>query len=291
MDETDMTPDGWLVTVGQNAQGGHIDVFLFNPATQTKSPVYTTQCSADVNSANNGCIHKLIATPNNGVVIQFESSTNPENGNELWESPWAALSPVELNSGGTGPGGTGGTDHLDTGKDANGIENAVYEDYQNNPGPWGACPDGWRPTSTTLPVAGDPACLFDNRPNNPGWHVSWRGYPNTQFVVYSAQANESAAEAFNNGSGYAAPSSSNWNVYTNEIVMILFGANNDAANIYRLALSHTRGNPGYFWSDPRAAEGYSGNYVVFDSNSAWGATGCGSDGGGDCSDVYIIKVH
>jgi hypothetical protein len=73
--------------------------------------------------------------------------------------------------------------------------------------------------------------------------------------------------------------------------MILFGANNDAANIYRLALSHTRGNPGYFWSDPRAAEGYSGNYVVFDSNSAWGATGCGSDGGGDCSDVYIIKVH
>ena len=291
MDETDMTPDGWLVTVGQNTQGGHIDVFLFNPATQTKSPVYTTQCSADVNSANNGCIHKLIATPNNGVVIQFESSTNPENGNELWESPWAALSPVELNSGGTGPGGAGGTDHLDTGKDANGIENAVYEDYQNNPGPWGACPDGWRPTSTTLPVAGDPACLFDNRPNNPGWHVSWRGYPNTQFVVYSAQANESAAEAFNNGSGYAAPSSSNWNVYTNEIVMILFGANNDAANIYRLALSHTRGNPGYFWSDPRAAEGYSGNYVVFDSNSAWGATGCGSDGGGDCSDVYIIKVH
>ncbi|MGC1582366.1 MAG: choice-of-anchor D domain-containing protein [Candidatus Acidiferrales bacterium] len=291
MDETDMTPDGWLVTVGQNTQGGHMDVFLWNPATQTKSPVYTTQCSADVNSANNGCIHKLIATPNDGVVIQFEGSSNPENGNELWESPFSALSPVELNSGGTGPGGEGGTDHLDTGKDANGTESAIYEDYLNNPGPWGACPDGWRPTSTSLPVAGDPECLFDNTPNNPGWHVSWRGYPNTQFVVYSAQANQSAAEKFNNGSGYAAPSSSNWNVYTNEIVMILFGANNNAANIYRLALSHTRGNPGYFWSDPRAAEGYSGNYVVFDSNSAWGATGCGSDGGGDCSDVYIIKVH
>ncbi|MGC1684086.1 MAG: choice-of-anchor D domain-containing protein [Candidatus Acidiferrales bacterium] len=291
MDETDMTPEGWLVTVGQNTQGGHIDVFLFNPATQTKSPVYTTKCTADVNSSNNGCIHKLIATPNNGVVIQFESSTDPENGNELWESPWAALSPVELNSGGTGPGGTGGTDHLDTGKDENGVENAVYEDYQNNPGPWGACPDGWRPTSTVLPLSLDPACLFDNRPNNPGWHVSWRGYPNTQFITYSAQANESTAEEFNNASGYAAPSSSNWKVYTNEIVMILFGANNDAAHIYRLALSHTRSNPGYFWSDARAAEGYSGNYVVFDSNSAWGSSGCGSDGGGECSDVYIIRVH
>jgi hypothetical protein len=291
MDETDMTPDGWLVTVGQNTQGGHIDVFLFNPATQTKSPVYTTQCSADINSANNGCIHKLIATPNDGVVIQFEGSTNPENGNELWESPFAALSPIELNSGGTGAGGQGGTDHFDTGKNSAGLEVANFEDFLNNPGPWGACQDGWRPTTVAMPISGDPECLFDNSTNNPGWHVSWRGYPNTQFVVYSAQANGSAAEEFNNASGYAAPSTSNWNVYDNEVIMILVGSNNNPADIYRLALSHTRGNPGYFWSDPRAAEGYSGNYVVFDSNSAWGSTGCGSDGGGDCSDVYIIKIH
>jgi hypothetical protein len=291
MDETDMTPDGWLVTVGQNTQGGHIDVFLWNPATQTKSPVYTTQCSADLNSANNGCIHKLIATPNDGVVIQFEGSTNPENGNELWESPFAALSPIELNSGGTGSGGQGGTDHFDAGKNSSGIEVANFEDFLNNPGPWGACQDGWRPTTVAMPISGDPECLFDNSTNNPGWHVSWRGYPNTQFVVYSAQANGSAAEKFNNASGYAAPSTSNWNVYDNEVIMILVGSNNNPADIYRLALSHTRGNPGYFWSDPRAAEGYSGNYVVFDSNSAWGATGCGSDGGGDCSDVYIIKIH
>ncbi|MGC1687900.1 MAG: choice-of-anchor D domain-containing protein, partial [Candidatus Acidiferrales bacterium] len=289
MDETDMTPDGWLVTVGQNTQGGHIDVFMWNPATQTKSPVYTTQCSADINSSNNGCIHKLIATPNDGVVIQFEGSTNPENGNELWESPWAALSPIELNSGGTGAGGQGGTDHFDTGKNSSGIEVANFEDFLNNPGPWGACQDGWRPTTVAMPIAGDPECLFDNSTNNPGWHVSWRGYPNTQFVVYSAQANGSAAEKFNNASGYAAPSTSNWNVYDNEIIMILVGSNNNPGDIYRLALSHTRGNPGYFWSDPRAAEGYSGNYVVFDSNSAWGSAGCGSDGGGDCSDVYIIK--
>jgi hypothetical protein len=115
-------------------------------------------------------------------------------------------------------------------------------------------------------------------------------------VTYSAQADDSAAERFNNASGYAAPSSSNWYTYTNEIVMILVGSDNSATDIYRLALAHTRGcatgSPcGYFWSDPRAAEGYSGNYVVFDSNAAWGATGCGTDGGGNCSDVYILRVH
>ena len=293
MDETDMTPDGWLVTVGQNTQGGHIDVFLYNPATGAQSPVYTTQCSADVNSANNGCIHKLIATPNNGVVIQFEGSSNPENGNELWESPFAALSLVESNSGGTGPSGSSGTDHFDANKNVAGEEFANFEDFQNNPGPWPGCQDGWRPTSVQLPIVSgvDPLCLFDNDSENPGWHISTRGYPNTEYVTYSAQANISAAQKFNNVSGYAAPSAGNWPIYTGEIVMVLMGADNNSAEIYRLAMSKTRGNPGYFWSDPRAAEGYSGNYVVFDSNMAWGATGCGSDGGGDCSDVYIIQIH
>jgi hypothetical protein len=291
MDETDMTPDGWLVTVGQNVQGSHIDVFLWNPTTATKSAVYTTTCTADINSSNNGCIHKLIATPNDGVVIQFEGSTNPENGNQLWESPFSALQPVELNSGGTVPGGQGGTDHFDAGKTQSAVEVGNFEDFLNNPGKWGNCQSSFRPTTVTLPPASNtPACLFDNAPENYGWHVSWRGYPLSQFVTYSAQANTSSAEAFNNGS-YTAPSSSNWSTYLSEVVLILVGANNNAADIYRLALTHARGNPGYFWSDPRAAESYDGKYIGFSSNSAWSATGCGTDGGGDCSDFYVIQIH
>jgi hypothetical protein len=295
MDETDMTPDGWLVTVGSNTtSAASIAVFLWNPTTLTKSAVYSTVCTDTINKANGSCIHKLIATPLDGVVIQFEGSTNPENGNQLWESPFSALQPVELNSGGTGPGGSGGTDHFDSMKNQSSVEVGNFEDFQNNPGPWGACVDSFRPTTVTLPPASNaPQCLFSNRSNNPGWHVSSRAWPKSNFVTFSAQANTSAAENFNNAtSGYAAPSSGNWNVYTNEIVMILVGANNNSAQIYRLALAHARGNPGYFWSDPRAAMTYSGNYIVFDSNSAWGATGSGTcNSSNPCSDTYIIKIH
>src|SRR2546430_4171278 len=36
-------------------------------------------------SPNNGCLHKLIETPDNNVIIQFASDgTGPEQGNRLW---------------------------------------------------------------------------------------------------------------------------------------------------------------------------------------------------------------
>ena len=276
MDETDMTPNGWLPMVGQNTQGGNIDVFLWNPGTSTKSPVYKTTCTADVRSKNNGCLHKLISTPNDGIIIQFSGNgSGAEQGNRLWESPWLnPLAHVENL-----------TDHVDSGKDLLGNEVGVFEDYQDNPGPWPSCMNGWRPMVVTLPNV-PTACMFD-APTNPAWHVSYRDWPTRSWAVYSAQAS-SAAENFNNASGYADPSTSNWSTYTNEIVLVRIDAKNDPTKIYRLGLTHSREHQG-FWAEPRAAISFDGKYVIFDSNAAWEATGCGSIA--NCTDIYLIQIH
>jgi len=34
---------------------------------------------------------------------------------------------------------------------------------------------------------------------------------------------------------------------------------------------------------------FDGKYVIFDSNAAWGSTGCGSIS--NCTDVYLIQIH
>src|SRR6266481_7775800 len=96
MDETDMTPNGWIPMIGQNTQGGFIDVFLYNPSIGTKSSVFNTSnaetnCSDDVNQVNGNCIHKLIGTPNDGILIELESCASGvyagQPCNILWESP------------------------------------------------------------------------------------------------------------------------------------------------------------------------------------------------------------
>src|SRR2546430_17629869 len=64
-------------------------------------------------SPNNGCLHKLIETPDNNVIIQFASDgTGPEQGNRLWTggTPLAHLQD--------------GANQLDAGYDLNG--NAVF---------------------------------------------------------------------------------------------------------------------------------------------------------------------
>ena len=297
MDETDISPDGWLVTVGQNVQGGTIDDFLWNPTTLTKSPVYTTTCTADVNSANNSCLHKQIAAPVEGIIVQFANNsscpapdvscspgtgtTGPENGNRLWQSPWTTPLPYIQNQ----------TGHLDEAL-VSGSQVYPTEDPLDNTSAFGNCPSGFNPTTfingnylTSYP---GPNCQFYNSVGNPGWHISTRSSPLNIYSTYSAQANTSAAECFNNAGCFAAPSSANWIPYLGEIDEVRVDANNNTAIVYRLALSHSRGNPGYFWSDPRASRSYDGKYIYFTSNSAWSATGCGSDGGGDCGDIYMI---
>jgi hypothetical protein len=281
MDSTDMTPDGWLPMVGQNAQGGHIDVFLWNPVTLTKSPAYTTTCTADAGTANNGCLHKLISTPNDGIIIEFTNDgSGAEQGNRLWESPWTTPLPYVQNK----------TGHLDSGRDMSGNEVYATEDPLDNPGPFGTCVNGFRPTllivGATTPDGS--SCMFD-APLNPGWHISYRDWPLSAWIAFSAQGDNSA-ERFNNDSSYAAPSASNWSTYDNEVVLVRVDVNNNSKYIYRLTLAHTRNvNSNSYWSDPHAALSFDGKYVIFDSNAAWGAGGCGSFT--DCADVYLIQIH
>lgn len=137
-------------------------------------------------------------------------------------------------------------------------------------------------TSATL------TCPIDElSSNNPGWHVSYRDWPKASWVVYSAQGDISA-EMCNNDSGYAAPGSGNWNTYDDEVVLARLDANNDPTKIFRLTLAHSRNEcvGGNFWFDPRAAISFDGKYIIFDSNAAWAASGCGALT--NCTDVYAI---
>jgi hypothetical protein len=281
MDSTDMTPDGWLPMVGQNTQGGQIDIFLWNPTTLTKSPVYTTSCTADVSTKNSACLHKLISTPNDGIIVGFATDGDgAEQGNRLWESPWTKPLPYVQNL----------TGHLDSGRDLSGNEVYATEDPLDNPGPFGTCVNGFRPTllivGATTPDG--PSCMFDAS-LNPGWHVSYRDWPLSAWIVFSAQG-DNTAERFNNDPSYAAPSAINWSTYDNEVVLVRVDVNNNPTYIYRLTLAHTRNvNSNSYWSDPHAVLSFDGKYVVFDSNAAWGATGCGSFT--DCADLYLIQIH
>jgi len=290
MDETDMTPNGWIPMIGQNTQGGFIDVFLYNPSIGTKSSVFNTSnaetnCSDDVNQVNGNCIHKLIGTPNDGILIELESCASGvyagQPCNILWESPWPA-SPTEFDA-----------PHLDTGKDLS--NNPVYiAESSGGPNTCGSVDrspaltqyqtPGWTPANYL--------CLFANPTGNPNWHVSYRDWPASAWTVYSAQQLSGGPQCFNNAGCYADPSSSNWPLYTNEFVMVRIDANNAASQIYRLTLTHGRGmasGSNYFWSDPRAVVSWDGNYVIFDSNAAWASNGCGSVG--FCSDIYLIQLH
>jgi len=282
MDETDMTPSGWLVMVGQATVGGAMDIFLWNPTTLTKSPVLSTSSSVIGNCTQNAgnmnsdsCIHKLIGTADDGVLIQA-----PAKGQILWHSPWPANPQVYDQP------------HTDSGGDLSGHTVAITE--SGNVG--GTCPDGssFSPAYTVLVDSGwtnaNYLCLFANPNSNPGWHVSYRDWPTRAWTVYSAQANHAGPECFNNAACYADPSSSNWRYFENEILMVRIDSNNNPAKIYRLALSHARGGGadgnGYFWSDPRAAVSYDGKYVIFDSNANFAAKGCGTVS--SCTDIYLI---
>jgi hypothetical protein len=283
MDETDMTPNGWLFLVGQNTVNTGMDAFMYNPSTALKSPVYTTTCTGDVMNNQPGCIHKVIATPNDGAIIQFTSSgLGRDQGNIIWESPW--------NGGGNCTGTCNPAhyesiaNHEDVMKDLNGNEVGVSEDYQDNTA---LC--GFQPAVITVPNTPQNCPLTPNTATNPGWHVSTRDWPARPWIVYTRQG-ESAAERFNNDGSYADPTSGNWDTFTNEIILVRVDANQDSSKVYRLTLTHTRNvNSGDAWADATASISWDGKYVVFDSNAAWNATGCGAIA--SCSDVYLIQIH
>jgi hypothetical protein len=156
-------------------------------------------------------------------------------------------------------------------KDLNGNEVGVSEDYQDNTA---LC--GFQPAVITVPNTPQNCPLTPNTATNPGWHVSTRDWPARPWIVYTRQG-ESAAERFNNDGSYADPTSGNWDTFTNEIILVRVDANQDSSKVYRLTLTHTRNvNSGDAWADATASISWDGKYVVFDSNAAWNATGCGA---------------
>jgi hypothetical protein len=280
IDFTAMDPSGYIPVICQNTAGGSMEVFTYGTQTDTKNTPYITQCSGTpVGSNQPGCIHKVVTTPNHGVLIQFTGASNPENGNELWDPPFIALSMVESNSGGTGAGGQGGTDHVDAMKDLNGNEVALFEDFQNDPGPWGTCTHSYRTTITLLPLSGNPGCMYDS-PVAFGMDISTRDYPARPWGLYSVQGSQggiSVAESCNNSGSYADPTSSNWNTFDNELLLTRVDAANNFTKIWRLGLTHERGKCGgnNYYSDPRAAISIDGKYVIYDTNARFGGTGTG----------------
>jgi len=279
-DKGDMSPGGWIAMTGQSVQGGPFDIFMFNPATEAKSPAYTQRyCNGDVASKQPGCLHSTTVFVGQYMTADFEAGS--PTGSVWWALPFVAP-PIAIDAG----------DHSDLGLDINGKIVGAFEDYQPFPGPWGNCQHAFRPTIvpySSSGVPGAPECLFDNRSDNPGWHVSFRDSLQRAWVALSTQAS-SSAEYFNNNSSYQVPSNSNWNVYTNEIVLARVDADNDPTKIYRLALTHSRmQESGKYWTSPRVALSRDGNYVIFDSNAAWGKSGCGKIS--TCVDVYLIKIH
>jgi hypothetical protein len=285
MDSPDLSQDGdHLPLIGQNVAGGPEDVFVFQLSSKTKSPVYTTTCTGDVNGSNNGCLHKLMTTPKNGVIIQFAASgTGPEQGQHLWEAPWARPL-LFVNDGHS---------HLDTGLDMNGNEVTIQEGAgagaQADP-----CPNGGGSPLNALPAM-TLSCLVDK--NYLGIHVSYRGNASQPWVIISGQGQGDGPEWFDNNPNFSAPyftsltDGHSWKTYQNEIIAVRIDAANNPAKVIRLGHSYSRGNEAYE-AQPQAAISRDGKYVIFNSNMAYAHTGCPSgDNPPHCSDVYLMKIQ
>jgi len=281
MDETDVSQDGaHVVIVGGDTSGSSPEnVFVYNFVTNTKGAVYTTGCTGSVGAPNNGCLHKLIQTPDNNVIIQFAGDgSGTEQGNRLWSGgPLVALQNA--------------TNHLDAGYDLNG--NAVYVEVGNSavlPGLTNPCPSGWGLDVRQIYIPMSAVCLLDQVP---GWHVGYRGNAQQPWAGLSFfdGGRTPSPEWFDNASNYAAPTSSNWQLYEDEILAVRIDANNNSNYVYRLARAYSRGNED-FYATPRAAISRDGRYIAFGSNMAYAHGGCPANfqSSTGCTDVYLIKV-
>src|SRR5438874_515380 len=281
MDETDVSQDGaHVVIVGGDTSGSSPEnVFDYDFVTNTKGPVYTTSCRGPVGGPNNACLHKLIQTPANNVIVQFASDgSGPEQGNRLWtgSSPLLVLQDA--------------TNHLDGGMDLSGnavfIEsgNGTYTPGLSNPGP-----SGWGLDVRQIYNPASAVCLLDNPPS---WHVGYRGNAQQPWVGLSFfDVRSSGPEWFDNSANYAAPSSSTWLLYEDEIIAVRIDANNNANSVYRLARGYSRSNED-FNATPKAAISRDGKYLAFDSNMAYAHSGCPANfqTATNCIDVYVIKI-
>jgi hypothetical protein len=261
MDATDVSQDGaHVVMVGGDTTGlSPEDVFDYDFVTNIKGPAYTTLCTGSVAGPNNGCLHKLIQTADNNIIIQFANNgVLPEQGNRLWTGVLPLVPLQDL------------TDHLDTGYDLNG--NPIFVEVGNAQvlstllGITNPCPSGFGLDVRMLLDLLSATCLLDNQP---AWHVGYRGNAQQPWVGVSFFDNRlPSPEWFDISPHFVPPDPSNWRPYEDEIVLTRIDANNNASLIYRLARAYSRSDED-FYAQPRAAISRDGKYIAFDSDMAY----------------------
>lgn len=276
-DAADLSQDGdHIALVGQNAEGT-MDIFVWSLSGRTKTSTYTTTCTinADINGAGQpGCVHKLQLTPDNLLTIQFAGDgSDVEQGVRLWNG--STLIHVQDR-----------TNHYDTGYDLN--TRSVFVASNNSASLHGLsnpCPSGWGLDVRELGNLSSAECLLDHQPY---WHVSYRGGPSQPWLALSFfEDRKSGPELFPNKVQYQEPTTTNWKLYEDEIMLVKI----DGSAVYRLAHARSRSGEDY-WAQPHAAISRDGKYVVFTSNMAF-PHGCPNNMhvATECSDVYLIKVR
>jgi len=290
--DSDMNENGWLPMAGQNVAGGQLEIFMFQPSTNSKAGTYAPSgCTGAINTGQPGCIHRLISTPNNGMTIEGIGS-----GQKLWLPPFTGA-PVAWNPS---------SDHHSVGYAIDGTTLVgVFENF--DAGHTGG-PCDWRPVVVGFTNTSTGNCLITppgtvNPPPAFGWHVSYMDHATRPWVVWTMMGNGTGPECFNGESCYADPVAwnqpgGNWYPYQAEVVMTRVDSNVTSVGaattqIYRLALTHARqhDSSGYYWQDVFAPVSWDGKYVVFSSNAAFAQnpSGCPSGGfSGDCADTYLI---
>lgn len=276
-DAGDFSQDGdHIALVGQNSNGT-MDIFVWSLSKQTKTSTYTTTCKINgpvAETPQPGCLHKLLLTADNELSIQFANDGSAEEqGVRLWDGQRL----VHLQDS---------TNHYDTGYDLKGKPIFIATGNSKTlAGIKNPCPSGWGLDVRELQEVSSAACLLDKQP---AWHVSYRGGASQPWAALSFfDERKTGPELFSNDKGYQPPSSSNWLLYEDEIVL----ARVDGSAIYRLAHARSRSAEGY-WSTPRAAISRDGKYVVFTSNMAY-PNGCPKNERvpGECTDVYLIALN
>ena len=273
-DKSDLSVDGnsFAMWGSEKNEIGPLNIFTYNMGTNVKKTPYVTHCSQNPSYVQGSCVHALTQTADDNVIIDFASDGNCEEcANRLWNG--SALTKIQ-----------DATNHLDAGYDLSG--NSILIEMGNArtlAGMKNPCPSGWGLDVRQLNNLSSAACLLDRQPS---WHVSFRGSASQPWAAISFfDDRKPGPELFNDNKLYQGPSSANWQLYEDEIML----ARIDGGVIYGLAHARSRSSEG-FWATPRAAISRDGKYVVFDSNMAYAQTGCPT-GMDSCADVYLIRVQ